>query len=82
MDTEIDKAVALLRAAGWTVSEPITQENCSHPMHLVRGSGSIGADGSSHSESTCGRCGKHWEYSTPPRADRYPTAWIQNAAGG
>jgi hypothetical protein len=50
-----DEMVATLRAKGWRIQPPLTQENCPH--HNTRGSCGAGAGGYK-SEWWCLDCGK------------------------
>jgi hypothetical protein len=51
----LEEMAAELRKAGWRVSEPITQSNCTHPN--MRGSGGLSCDGSGYQEHYCLLCG-------------------------
>lgn len=68
-----------LKALGWIVEPPITQETCKHPTHMVRGSVSSSFDGSGHSEWTCLRCGKHEKFVFPAKGPT-PYFTLMNAA--
>lgn len=68
MDDDLQKMADTLKANGWTVSPPISQETCPHPLHMRMGSGSCGSDGSSSWSWSCRRCGKSESGKTPPRA--------------
>jgi hypothetical protein len=58
-----EEMAELLRAAGWRVAPPLTIENCPHTY--AYGSGSIGHDGSGHSDWFCPACGKHSSQTFP-----------------
>jgi hypothetical protein len=65
-----EEMAAELRKAGWSVQEPITQANCTHPnMH---GAGGISCDGSGYSESYCMRCGYRSRNDWGPKKDYKP----------
>lgn len=69
-----EEMAAALRAAGWRVAEPITQDNCPH-LHKM-GSGGISSDGSGFSEWTCQTCGKHERHEFPPNPRHDPLSII------
>lgn len=62
----VDEMAATLRALGWKVNPPIDPTTCRHPRAI--GSGSLGPDGSSHSQGYCPDCHKSWDYRTPAHA--------------
>lgn len=70
-DEEMAKA---LKVKGWRVKPPLTPANCRH-LNMI-GSGSIGADGSSHFEGRCSDCGYSYSHSTPPRSGLMPLDMI------
>lgn len=65
-----------LRDLGWSVTEPITKQNCKHPADMIRGSVSVGSEGYK-SDTTCIRCGQRWTYESPPIPNQQ-SFWIQN----
>lgn len=58
-----DEMAAALRAKGWRIQPPLTQDNCPH--HNQRGSCGMGTAGYI-SEWWCMDCGKHSRIEGPP----------------
>lgn len=71
-----DEMVSALRAKGWRVSPPLTPETCKHPY--MRGSASVAADGSGHSEGYCPDCGYRYRHDMPGDPTRVPQFVVRN----
>lgn len=59
----------VLRAAGWRVQPPLTQENCKHERRMGSGT-ACSHGGGGFMEWSCPDCGKHERIDFLPNPDR------------